>query len=98
MKSPNKKVKIKVNVPKDERFGANMMIKDALNFSVIDEGFLAEKLIGIDPRKELSRSYLSTTKHQNDSSFNSNVEFPHEMKNMPSMVSNHYFRPTLRSK
>ena len=98
IKSSNKKVKIKVNVPKDEALGSNMMIKDALNFSAIDYNFLAENLVGIETHKELSRSYLSSTKHQNESSFTSNVDFPSGVKSIPNMVSNHYFRPTLRSK
>lgn len=73
IKTSNKKIKIKVNVPKDEALGANMMIKEALNFSAIDYNALTENLMAIDPHKNLSRSYLSTTKHQKDSSFTSSV-------------------------
>lgn len=61
VKSPGKKNKIKVNVPKAQV--SEMKIEDAFNYSVIDENTMAERLLSPDKFPHCSRSYMSAHKH-----------------------------------
>ena len=62
IRSPNKRSKIKVNLPKEKN--SNMMIEEAFNCSVIDENTLAERLQISGDNKYWSRSQLTSNKHQ----------------------------------
>jgi len=83
IRSPNKLSRLKVNVPKDNVLSNNMVIKDGLNFSLIDEHVITGKLTDLHNNKDFSRSYMTTSKNkQNDTMMDSFDEDDTTIKNL----------------
>jgi hypothetical protein len=91
IKSPGKKSKLRVNVPRDTQGKVNMAIKDELNFSIIDEHVMAEKLQIPNAGSKLSRSYLSSTKNQDEVNTFDGVHGHSTFKNQKAL-SNQYLQ------
>lgn len=91
VKSPGKKSKVRVNVPRDIHTKMNMAIKDELNFSIIDENIMIEKLLIPDIGAKLSRSYLSSTKNQDEVNTFDGIHGQNTFKNQKAL-SNQYLQ------
>ena len=92
-KSPNKKNKSKQNVTSEQQSDAKIVIQDMMNVSTYDE-----RIVSIDSRKILSRSYLSAVKNHDDSSYSVWANIQLGLNDIPHILSNHYFRPAIKSK
>lgn len=91
VKSPGKKSKLRVNVPRDTQGKVNMAINNELNFSIIDEHVMAEKLQIPNAGSKLSRSYLSSTKNQDEVNTFDGVHGHSTFKNQKAL-SNQYLQ------
>lgn len=74
IRSPIKPSRTKVNVPKQKSITGNMMIKDGLNYSVIEEHIITEDLLGNDTVKDLSISYMTTSKNKQHETMNDSFD------------------------
>lgn len=93
-KSPTKKsAKPKPVIQSEQQSETNIVIKDMMNTSTYDE-----RAVGIEPRKILSRSYLSGSKNHDDSSYSICANIQLGLNDIPHILSHHYFRPSLKSK
>jgi hypothetical protein len=85
IKSPTKKSKIRVEISK-EKNKSNMNIKEAMNYSVIDESIISEKLIVPGSRGKGSRAYLSSYKN-NETSTSDAIHFHDGYKRRNNVIS-----------
>ena len=92
-KSPDKKSKNKINNQFDQINDESITLKEALHINTFDE-----RIVEVQPRKILSRSYLSASKHHDDTSFSMWSNLHLGVGNIPQILSYHYFRPALKEK